>query len=313
MKFKKTKHTHIVQQKYLQNFSVSENNKNLIWRFDKSREKIQKIPISKCAVENYFYPQEIEDWLANEIELKGITLINIIIKKESVDFLDKTEKIDLIRWILVQDCRTREYRIEIKQGIEALTKRFLEIDFIPVTVPELLNKKYSIEYGEEPIRNLQMNMILRFEKLAPQLSNYHWYICVNDTKLPFYTSDHPIIKRNPYISSIQRITGKKAIGSGIGYLVEGIHLAVPISPRLLIEIGDLSPIMKEPAPQFLKNELTKSKRQFVKKNVEFYNGMVTGFSNQYIFSQTNDFTIIRDFLALNPEAKNKKRKRFKIM
>jgi len=66
--------------------------------------------------------------------------------------------------------------------------------------------------------------------------------------------------------------------------VEGIHLAVPISPRLLIEIGDLSPIMKEPAPQFLKNELTKSKRQFVKKNVDFYNGMVTGFSNQYLLS-----------------------------
>ena len=43
MKFNKTKHTHIVQKKYLQNFSVSENNKNLIWRFDKSREKIQRI------------------------------------------------------------------------------------------------------------------------------------------------------------------------------------------------------------------------------------------------------------------------------
>lgn len=313
MKSKTTKHTHIVQQKYLQNFSVHENNKNLIWRFDKNRENIKKIPISKCAVENYFYPQKIEDWLANEIEIKGITLINKIIEIESVEFLDKTDKIDLIRWILVQDCRTREYRNELKQGIEALTKRLLEINFIPKTASEFLNKKYSIDYGEEPIRDLQMNMILRFEKLAPQLANYHWYLCFNDTKLPFYTSDHPIIKHNPYWSSVQKITGKKPLGSGIGYLVEGVHLAVPISPKLLIEIGDLSPIMKGHSPQVLKNELSKSKRQFIKENVEFYNGKLTWFSNQYIFSQINDFTNACDFLKLNPELKNNKRKRFKIM
>jgi len=307
-----TKHTHIVQRRYLQNFSVTEKNKNLIWRFDKSREKIQKIPISKCAVENYFYPQEIEDWLANEIELKGITLINRIIEKESVEILDKAEKIDLIRWILVQDCRTREYRIELKQGIESLTKRLLEVDFIPRKALELLNKKYSIEYGEEPIKNLQISMMQRFEKLAPQLSSYHWYLISNDTEIPFYTSDHPIIKHNPYRSSVQKITKKKAIGSGVGYLVKGVHLAVPISPRLLIEIGDLSEVIKEPVPQFLKNELTVSRRQLVKENVEFYNSMVTRFSNLYVFSQTNDFTIFHNFLELNPEAKDKKRERFQI-
>ncbi len=88
-----TKHTHTVQKEYLKLFSEEEKGKFFLWRFDKTTVVKKRLPIDKVSVENYFYPQDIEDWLANNIvAYKTRTLLVIESKimpqrKTSIDYL----------------------------------------------------------------------------------------------------------------------------------------------------------------------------------------------------------------------------------
>ncbi|MEE9378503.1 MAG: DUF4238 domain-containing protein [Candidatus Lokiarchaeia archaeon] len=319
-----TKHTHIVQKEYLKNFSFLENEKYFIWRFNKATETIKKLPIKIVAVENYFYPQFIEEWLANEIETNGIALIKKIINNNDIEFLTKSEKENVAKWILVQDLRTREYRNELKYSFEELTKKIIEKDFIPHQYPELEGEEFSVEYDEEALKALQMGMMMRFEKLAPVIAKYHWCLCINDTGLSYYTSDHPIVKNNSYINTIQKLTGKKAINQGLGYLSEGIEINLPLSPEICLILYDLTPLGKELAvfdqypqfktlyPKYLVELIVSPKKKAIEPNIIYFNEHITAFSNKYIFSRDNNFEIAKEFLRRNPEAKKEDRKRFDI-
>ncbi len=319
-----TKHTHIVQKEYLKNFSILLNNKNFIWRFNKATETIKKLPVKVVAVENYFYPQIIEEWLANKIESNGIALIKKIIDNKDIEFLTKNEKISIAKWMLVQDLRTKEYRNELKYSIEGLTKKIIEKGFILHQFPELEGEDFSVEYDEEALKALQMRMMIRFEKFAPVIANYHWCLSINDTGLSYYTSDHPIVKNNSYINTNQKLTGKKAINQGLGYLSEGIEIYLPLSPELCLILYDLTPLGKELAvfdqyPQFktlypkhLVDLMVSPKKQAIEPNIIYFNEHITAFSNKYIFSRDNNFEIAKEFLRRNPEAKKEDRKRFDI-
>ncbi|KKL27076.1 hypothetical protein LCGC14_2388810 [marine sediment metagenome] len=319
-----TKHTHIVQKEYLKNFSFVENSKPFIWRFNKATGTIKKLPIKVVAVENYFYPQMIEEWLANEIESKGIALIKRIIDNQSIDFLNESEKEAVARWMLVQDLRTREYRHELKFGFEAFTKLIVEKDFIPHQYPELKEKKFSMEIDEQVIKELQMGMMKRFEKLAPVIAKYHWCICINNTGKSYFTSDHPIVKDNSYINSIKKLTGKKVLNQGLGYFSEGIEIQLPLSPELCLILYDLKPLGKQLAvfdqyPQFkslypkhLVDLMTSPKKQAVEPNIVYFNEHITAFSNKYIFSKDNDFSIAKNFLSRNLDFKKEDRIRLEI-
>ena len=319
-----TKHTHTVQKEYLKSFSFVENDKPLIWRLNKATGVIKKLPIKVVAVENYFYPQIIEEWLANEIESKGIALIKRIIDNQSIEFLNESEKETVARWMLVQDLRTREYRNKLKYGFEDFTKLIVEKDFIPHQNPELKGKEFTIEVDEQAIKDLQMGMMKRFEKLAPVIAKYHWCLCINNTGISYYTSDHPIVKDNSYINSIQKLTGKKALNQGLGYLSEGIEIQLPLSPELCLMLYDLTPLGKQLKvfdqyplfrrlyPKFLVDLMTSPKKQAIKPNIVYFNEHITAFSNKYIFSEDNDFSIAKNFLSRNPESKKEDRKRIEI-
>jgi len=319
-----TKHTHIVQKEYLKNFSISENDKYFIWRFDKETEEIKKLPIKVVAIENYFYPQFIEDWLANDIEAKGIAVIKKIIDNQSIEYLNKNEKEHIARWMLVQDLRTMEYRNILKYGLEDLTKKVIEKSFVPHKYSELKEKGFSIEYNEEPIKQLQIRMMKKFEKIAPIIAEYHWSLCINNTKLSYYTSDHPIVKNNSYINSIQKLTGKKALNPGLGYLSDGVEIHLPLTPKLCLVLFDLRPLKKQLAvfdqfpqfkklyPSFLVDLMKCPTKKAIEPNIIYFNEHITAFSNKYILSNENNFEIAIDFLKRNPQSRREDRKRMEI-
>ena len=154
----KKKHMHTVQKEYLKGFSTRENNRHFIWRFDKISEEVKKLQIKVVAVENYFYSQEIEDWLSEEIEGPGIELLKRVIENKSVLFLSKSDKIKIAKWIIVQDLRTTEYREQIKQLLKIRSS----------ITPNEINK----DKEEEICQDIQSFMIWRFEKYAPIIAMY---------------------------------------------------------------------------------------------------------------------------------------------
>ena len=158
-----TRHTHTVQKAYLKNFATErDNGKFLIWRFDKKTEEKKRLSVDVITVENYFYPQEIEDWLANKIEPKGLIALNKIIKDGSVSNINSEEKIAIARWMIVQDLRTTDYRNELKQGIKKIGTLIMQRHFLPQDIEE--NIRLSME--SDSIEDLQIIMIKRFSRIG---------------------------------------------------------------------------------------------------------------------------------------------------
>ncbi len=329
----KTKHTHTVQKAYLKNFSKEEDRKFLLWRLDKKTGNKKRLTIENVSVENYFYPQDIEEWLTRDIEGKGIPIINKIIKERIVSSLNSEEKERVARWIIVQDLRTREYRNKIRQGFEETAELIIKKDFIPHKFPDIDSESLKIDMGEDPVKNIQISMMKRFQKYAPIIaSNYHWTIVENDTGNFYYTSDHPIIKDNVYLNSMKRVMDKEFLGSGKGYFSKGVELHLPLNPELELVLMNLEPlddmlreireiIQKNPQlypilwrlfPHDKVKQLRKDKWNAINDNIFYMNEHISSSSNRFIYSKKNDFTIAENFLRRKPEYKDEDRKRWII-
>jgi len=319
------KHMHTVQKEYLKGFSILENNRYFIWRLDKTTGEIKKLPIKVVAIENFFYSQEIEKWLAHEIETSGIAVVKKIINTESVENLTPSDKIKVAKWIIIQDLRTREYREQIKQSFEQVGNKLISNKF-----PEL-----RLKVSEELTKDVQMDIMQRFEGYAPSIANYNWCLCVNNTDLHLYTSDHPVIKNNSFIRTLERFTGRRASNPGEGYFSKGIELNLPLNPKLLLILADISPMhdhlnklpvaenyfLYQTSPAYKKfynkmiewcNKLIKNKKELAEINVVYYNDRITSQSYQYVLSKYNDFQMAKECLKRIPEAAKIDRRRWDI-
>ena len=274
-----------------------------------------RLSINNVCVENFFYPQEIEEWLANEIESNGIIVINEILERNSIEFMEENEKVNLASWILTQDSRTREYRNEIQQTYEIMREEFISNHF-----PDNQINNSENHFTEEFFQQVQMRLMHRFSRLAPTIANYYWILSVNNTDIPYYSSDHPIIKDNTFFNKCREILN--LFGSGRGYLNEGIEFHVPISSEYKIILVDTTPLndlrqLFRDFPLFSRIEnlidnVLRPRLNVVRDNVIYYNEHITAYSNQYIFSRNDDFEIARSFLERNPEARNPYRRRSDI-
>jgi len=128
-------------------------------------------------VENYFYPQNIEDWLANNIEREGIKVIQKIIKDRSISNLNSKDKEKLAGWLLVQDVRTTEYRNDLRQGFEMITKSILERNLLGEVAFESLNE-------------FRINRTVKFKMRYLKIKRFAW---TNGFKL--YKVENPFSKK----------------------------------------------------------------------------------------------------------------------
>jgi len=325
----KTKHTHTVQREYLKNFAIEDNGKYFLWRLDKTSGIKIRLPIDVVSVENYFYPQDVEDWLANEIEAKGISAIKKVTENSSVSNLSSKEKHNIARWIIVQDLRTREYRNELTQGINKTAKLIINKKYLPHDTP----KGIKIEMGEDPIKNIQMSMMKRMQKYAPIIAdNYHWTIIENTTGSLYYTSDHPILKDNSYLNSLSKIMDHPSFGSGKGYFSKGVEFNLPLNPELKLVLMNLEPlddmlreiwkviksnphlypILWRLFPHDKVKKLRSEKLTAQYENILNFNEKITGLSNRFIFSKENNFAIAEALLERRPDMKKENRKRWEI-
>ncbi|MFX1593390.1 MAG: DUF4238 domain-containing protein [Promethearchaeota archaeon] len=325
----KKKHTHTVQKEYLKNFAVEENGKFFLWRLDKKTGKIIRLAIDIISVENYFYPQDIEEWLANSIEARGISAIKKVILQKSISKLTSLEKENIARWIIVQDLRTKEYRNELEQGIEQMAKKILDRQFLPQEITENI----QISMGSDPIKNIQMSMMKKLQKYAPIIAkNYHWTLIKNDTKTLYYTSDHPVVRDNSYLNVMKKIMNHKTLGSGRGYFSKGVEFHLPLNSNLKLVLMNLEPLnemLREiwnainenpeiyrilwiPFPHKKIKQLRSDELHAEFENILNFNEKITGWSNRFILSKDNDFKIAQELLKRRPDFKNENRKRWEI-
>lgn len=179
----------------------------------------------------------------------------------------------------------------------------------------------NLEYGNTAkLKNSFLLGILNAEKNSIYISEKNWHLFETDEENPFFISDHPVVLNNEYNFGPY---------GNLGLGVKGVQVFLPISTTLLLAMFCPSYLRdlyktKENAIWLLENSILNDKlinninsiykhfEDFTKtelinlsyENVKFYNSLQISFSEQYIFSKKNDFSLVKEMLKNDKELKN---------
>lgn len=115
-------------------------------------------------------------------------------------------------------------------------------------------------------------------------SNHVWMLVVNETSVPFYTSDHPVVHR---ASLPGQSTG------GIGIDSPGVEFFMPVSPRYGLVLLERT---------FFRHleEYDGGLGKIGPEKVEQLNRLQVEQSHRHLFSSTGDFRMARQVCEENP-------------
>lgn len=288
-----TKKQHYVPRFYLKHFAKQDNGQYFVNCFDKSTFNKFKVNIKDVACENYFY--EISDLANNalermlsDFESQIVKIYEKIIFSESLACLKWTEKTVFAQFVLLQESRTRERREHIRDMVEGLEKWLSD-----KPLSEKMLKEWKNLGSEEGIRRVQLMLVaetlLKKDKQVDILLNMKWSLLKNLTKIPFWTSDNPITRYNPYTYG--------PYGS-LGMLNTGIQIFFPLTPKIGITFYDPIEYSHMSATEICD-----------KDNLLFYNTLQLMTTTRHIFSSNADFFIAKKWLTENPSMRAVNRNR----
>ena len=269
--------------------------------------------------------QEIEKWLGaidsksskvlleflrhiKSCKLKTFSLGNN--KSMSLDLLEieRNLRYNLSAFFVLQDLRTKEHRESIRQlHTGPLTKmhQFMteHSDEMKKSNDELKKlgidpKNLKVVPKNEAIDLFHLLSLLdkkHISGLSNILFNRKWSIGINNTNIPLFTSDHPLVKYN-YENTVY----------GGGYSSD--EVIIPLTPKYLLIM--ISPVFWKDIT--LLNNKNCMVQELKKENVIFYNHLQARSSYNYVFSNTNEFYMMQKYLKRDPEAKNPFRSRVKF-
>jgi hypothetical protein len=163
-------------------------------------------------------------------------------------------------------------------------------EFGPIAVGEF---KEELEGADG--RNFHLQGIARCQPLVESMIKLNGCITENKTSKPYTTSDSPIVLSN-------RFPPPQPWMSNIGLECFGIHVSIPLSPRLEFTKLDSRPWPGRQTPRRLqapgeRDVLEQRARQFFE-------------ARRFIYSRDDDFTHEAKLLAEHPEERDPNRVRF---
>ena len=303
-------------------------------QMDQMCEKIEetiKDETEKVKALEYITGQLYEKSLS-EIEAINSKVIKGIIKRvEDVralpldyfikhQFIKIEDIVELSFFIALQHTRTTETRIVVEQFAQQFGKHLADtmIDNIDkVEQDEELKEKlgedsfkeyiesvksgkfgkdsFSVSVNEKYTKMQHLRMMFDIaEGIENIIKYYKWILCINNSEIPFFTCDNPVVKKanlnNPFYSN--------------GFNSKGIEVYYPISPKYAICIIEPS-YLKEKAPDLLDRTIW----NFSKENVIHYNDLIVKNATSQIYSNKNEFTWVEKRLSDTPSVGDKSRKR----
>jgi len=224
---------------------------------------------------------------------KIIQTLNVLNSFSDIDYshckiLSQAEIIELSFYLAIQYLRTEEMRIITKQLTESIFKSIAD---------KILSN--SDEFKQEKLVKIYhlMSLIDTPEKIASILQHYKWVIAINNTNIPFYTSDAPVVLY-PHI---------KHSFYGYGFATKGIEIFFPLSPKYAVIIYEPTYLM-EKIPSLLKKTIIK----LTEENALFYNDLMIHRAALQLFSNTNNFQLVEKRITTSPYVADKYRKRIEV-
>ena len=291
----KTKFFHYVPKFYLRNFSIPEID-NVIWCFDKVTSKTFAADIRNIGCAKDFYDEDSEKYLSN-FESQINPVCKKLVKTGDLGKLNWNERVTMATFVAIQDTRTQEARIALKEIGETLIGKIVETMPIRVEMTDKEIRKHLSKFIAAKVEVLAKGTQTRLLKeainsLAEMLLGLEWILIENKTNMLLWTSDNPVNKYNP-------IKPPADLGN-LGYLSPGIEIFLPLSPNLCLCLCDLGSHKLIPSEKMVMRS---------KQNVIYQNHIQLAQSSRHIFSQNSDFKLAVKILEDQPSLRDPQRKR----
>ncbi|HKP54959.1 MAG TPA: DUF4238 domain-containing protein [Chloroflexia bacterium] len=293
---------HYLPQLYLKRFSIpGGKNQPAIWTYNKMNDSVEAIGIGNVCKESSFH--DVIDGEGNAKSLESnITENEVRLGKAYYAFCDDptlevlwSKFTDITTYIAFLIARSRRYR----QVLHSFVAQVVEAQ-----------KGVGIEsmwsgFDENDIKINHLNLIgEETDKIVQRLSQMKWVICINRTPRRFYTSDYPFAFE-PITE--ERMRGQGLIIPSISWLLErkGMRMYFPVTPRVALIIGD--PATHSHIPDTISLSLGD-----ILTTVRTLNQTQVIWSERFVFSQENDFSLVKTMLKADESLRNPNKRRFNV-
>ena len=299
------KSQHYVPKFYLKNFL---NSRNEVWVFDKTTQRTFSNSPKSIAKEDFFYDlpeidesleesQAVEKYLAKleNIHAPFFKKLIYLIDNRKIDQIDADIRSLLCDYLVIQILRTKEHREQMTQSFNGFRDTLLKSGWIP----EDQKNAFSSLFSENDVKKNHLSQIL-FDSsfktdLANTLNSHILMVCKNMTDTPYYTSDHPVVRRAHLSRAHRTDTGLKS---------KGIEIAMPISSRHLLVLYERT-FHKDFEPY--DNEIL---IHYDPQNVIYFNSLQVSQSYKSVFCSEKRFELAEEMVNTHAELKQLDRARF---
>lgn len=311
---KKVKKQHYVPQFYLKSFSLRKTlkgKKNFsINVFDKDLEKIYLANIKNIAQEKFFYDKDghqlIEKNLS-QIESACSKVYNSLVHEQNFFLMQTSQKRDYVSlFISIQFLRTKDMRLYVKDMVESFKKElYKDYELLPEDLIEQLEELTT----EKSIKNGHLRHFGDILDLIDIFNSKRWCLLINETETPFWTSDSPIVKFNPFLTEY----------GNLGLSSPGIQLFFPLSPKLCLCLLD-------PKRYITYNKMRYGEKEHHFKDyievdvyavnlrdIAFLNRLQVLQSVRHVFSNSDDFSLAESIIEFEPDQLIRKRVEMKTL
>jgi hypothetical protein len=302
--------SHYNPRGYLKNFCHGKK-KDKLFVYDKTSDKSWITNIGNVACEKGFYnfpelrgigidTEFIEHHFAKKIEppfYKQIEhIVDMFKRTPQVDYyktkiFEENQKKQLSLFIVYQLLRTKEYRQYLTQLHELVVNEAVNQGNDDEVILEMTKEQSQLLH----IAAITDNEVVQL--LAYILCNYIWVIGVNNSDIPLYTSD------NPVVISPQEITETSSFEQ---LLVKvGTEVAYPVNSNLILLLFERT---------HYKNMLSLENRfhELNEDVVKEYNALQVTQSYNQVFCIDDNFDLAREVCKTNPQIADKGRIRITL-
>lgn len=212
------KNQHYVSQFYLKNFSS--DRKTIGTLILSSNKFIENAPIkNQCSKDNFYQDKNYEIALS-ELEADTSVIFDKIMNKED---LSSKEKFIARAFMLLQETRTKHSADIVHRGFNLMTtyleSRGISDEFKPTFEKLKVHSSDAIEI-----------MKSMFQTSMNNCADLTLKVIINKTKLPFITSDDPLITYNKHLERLEY--------HNYGLSCNGLIILLPISPTHTLVLYD---------------------------------------------------------------------------
>lgn len=275
------KRQHFVPRFYLNTFSQNSEEPYYLYCYDLPEDRVFGSNTMVIAQGEYFYDISDEQFIENTFaDFEGIfsKSYHKLVETADITSLTSDERHVISLFLSHQHIRTRKFREVVKQASEHT------LDLVDEEEVDDGENRKVVEAGttEDGAKQWQAQLTANALKgFADILNRMDWFLFVNETEYPLWTSDHPIAIFNPVNPEPDPERGIERPGSKV-------H--VPLGTDLVLGLYD-------PRQYFVndREELTE------KEHVDFQNKLQVEHCHRQVYSPVKDFELAREAIEENPE------------